>query len=89
MNKTIHFFVSGRVQGVFFRAETKRRAEQDGITGWVRNLMDGRVEGTASGEETQIKQFSAWLHQGPAYARVDGVSIEELKYQEFPNFRVK
>lgn len=89
MNKTIHFFVSGRVQGVFFRAETRRRADQDGITGWVRNLKDGRVEGTASGDETQIKLFSDWLREGPAYARVERVEIEELDYQEFPDFRVR
>lgn len=89
MNKTIHFFVSGRVQGVFFRAETRRRAEQDGITGWVRNLRDGRVEGTASGEETQLRQFSTWLQHGPAYARVERVDVEELEFQEFPDFRVR
>lgn len=89
MNKTIHFLVSGRVQGVFFRAETRRRADLGGITGWVRNLMDGRVEGTASGEETQIESFKAWLHEGPAYARVDDVSIEELEYEEFDKFRVR
>ena len=89
MNKTIHFFVSGRVQGVFFRAETRRRADQDGITGWVRNLRDGRVEGTASGDETRLELFKAWLKQGPAYARVDDVFVEEVEYQEFDEFRVR
>jgi acylphosphatase len=89
MNKTIHFFVSGRVQGVFFRMRTKQQADQQGITGWVKNLMDGRVEGIASAEQMQLQRFSAWLHEGPEYARVDRVEIEELEYQDFPDFSVR
>lgn len=89
MHKTIHFFVSGRVQGVFFRMRTKQQADQLGITGWVRNLMDGRVEGAASGDHSQLQRFQTWLHQGPEYARVDGVDIEELEYQDFDGFQVR
>lgn len=89
MNKTIHFYVTGRVQGVFFRMRTKQHADLLGITGWVRNLNDGRVEGSASGDQKELEQFSAWLHEGPEYARVDGVDVEEREYQEFSDFRVK
>ena len=89
MNKTIHFYVSGRVQGVFFRMRARQQAEQLGVTGWVRNLMDGRVEGTASGDSSQLQHFREWLHRGPEYARVEAVEVEELDYEEFPDFRVR
>jgi len=89
MNKTIHFFISGRVQGVFFRMRTKQQAELLGITGWVRNLTDGRVEGSASGDPKQLDRFSAWLHEGPEYARVERVEIEEVEHHEFTDFRVR
>ena len=89
MNKSIHFFVSGRVQGVFFRMRTKHRADGLGLTGWVRNLPDGRVEGIASGAESKLSEFTRWLHEGPEYARVDDVAIQELESQDFPGFRVR
>ena len=89
MNKTIHFYVTGRVQGVFFRMRTRQQAQQLGITGWVRNLADGRVEGTASGNPEELERFSSWLHEGPEYARVEGVVVEEMEYREFPDFTVK
>jgi len=89
MNKTIQFSVSGRVQGVFFRMRTKQQADQLGITGWVRNLPDGRVEGNASGDPKALEHFSVWLHEGPEYARVDEVEIEEVEFQVFDEFRVR
>lgn len=89
MNKTIRFTVSGRVQGVFFRVRTRQQAQQLGITGWVRNREDGRVEGMASGAAGELDRFHAWLHQGPEYARVEDVEIEELECQEFPDFQIR
>ena len=89
MSKTIHFYVTGRVQGVFFRMRTRQQAQQLGITGWVRNLADGRVEGTASGNPEELERFSSWLHEGPEYARVKRVDLEEMEYQEFDEFRVR
>ena len=89
MSKTIHFYVTGRVQGVFFRMRARQQAQQLGIRGWVRNLADGRVEGTASGDPDELERFSAWLQQGPEYARVDEVEIEDVEFQEFPDFRVR
>lgn len=68
--------ISGRVQGVFFRASTRDAAVQIGVGGWVRNLSDGRVEAWIQGDDHQVGQLVAWCRQGPEYARVD--EIEEL-----------
>ena len=89
MKKTMHCFVSGRVQGVCFRMETREQAQLFGLTGWVRNLPDGRVEVMASGEETQLKQLRDWLKQGPDLARVLNVEYEELEHQEFDGFTIR
>ncbi len=67
------FFISGRVQGVFFRASTRAEAEQLGVTGWVRNLTDGRVEVLARADEAVLDALAAWLQHGPANARVTDV----------------
>ena len=67
------FVVTGRVQGVGFRAATQRQARTLGLTGWVRNRNDGCVEGAAFGPRAQLDQFIAWLHDGPPVARVESV----------------
>ena len=89
MNKTIHFVVSGRVQGVFFRASTREQAQQLALTGWVRNLPDGNVEGMASGEAEQLTRFQAWLRQGPKMAAVSGLDVNEVEQQSFTGFVIK
>lgn len=89
MKISIHFLVSGRVQGVCFRMYTRQQALQHGLTGWVRNLPDGRVEGMASGETDGIKALQQWLAQGPDLARVTNVDVEEMEYQEFDAFTVR
>jgi acylphosphatase len=89
VKKTIHCHVSGRVQGVFFRAHTREQAQLFGVTGWVRNLPDGRVEVMASGEEAQIQHLQAWLKRGPAHAQVLRLEVEELEYQPFDDFSVR
>jgi acylphosphatase len=60
-----------------------------GVTGWVRNLPDGRVEVTASGEEAQIKHLQEWLQRGPEHARVLKLEVEELEFQTFENFSIR
>lgn len=80
--KTVHFLVSGRVQGVFFRRATKQQADMHGLGGWVRNLRDGRVEGMASGEPRRVDDFVNWLHRGPDMARVLKVEVEEADGEE-------
>ncbi len=67
------FFVSGRVQGVGFRAAARRCALEIGLEGYVRNLADGRVEAFAQGMPTDIEAFARWLQDGPPFARVDDV----------------
>lgn len=72
------FVVSGKVQGVFFRASTARTAEQLGLRGHAHNLPDGRVEVLAVGTATALEALAAWLRQGPPRAKVTAVAAEEL-----------
>ena len=67
------FLVSGKVQGVFFRASTRERALDLGLSGRATNLPDGRVEVVAEGPAEALDALEAWLHEGPSAARVDGV----------------
>lgn len=72
------FLVSGKVQGVFFRASTARQAEQLQVRGWAKNLPDGRVEVLALGGLVAVGDLAEWLRQGPPRARVDAVEVSEL-----------
>jgi acylphosphatase len=88
--KRLHVFISGRVQGVFFRAETQRTAKGFNLTGWVRNIADGRVEALFEGEDTNVDKMIAWCHIGPPSARVEEVLTEEKPYiGEFRDFSIK
>lgn len=78
--KAFHAVVRGEVQGVGFRMSAILRAEQLGLTGWVRNTEDGSVEVWAEGEAEALERFLAWLHMGPSSARVD----EVMKTDELP-----
>ncbi|MBT7951986.1 MAG: acylphosphatase [Gammaproteobacteria bacterium] len=89
MNKSIRFLVSGRVQGVFFRASTKAQADKLELSGWVRNCENDEVEGVASGTEQQLGIFIAWLQQGPKMAKVDKLEIEDCDFQVFSSFDVR
>jgi acylphosphatase len=83
------FLVSGRVQGVFFRASTRTEAERLGIAGVARNLADGRVEVIASGTDASLDALEAWLRQGPPSARVDAVVREALADRAMDGFRTE
>ncbi len=72
------FLVSGKVQGVFYRASTARVAEQLQLRGWAKNLADGRVEVLALGSPAAVERLGEWLRQGPPRARVDAVEMSEL-----------
>ena len=86
----IHATVSGRVQGVFYRDSTCQKAEQLGLTGWVRNLPDGRVELVAQGPGAALNALQAWLWQGPQLADVSVVEVEALDgVQSYSDFRVR
>jgi len=69
-------FVSGRVQGVFYRATCVRKAESLGLTGFARNLSDGRVEVVACGEDAAVNEFVAWLWEGSPASKVTDVATE-------------
>ena len=88
--KRIHIFVTGRVQGVFFRQSTKVMAIKNNVNGWVRNLDDGQVEIVAEGEESNIYSLTNWCKTGPANSRVDEFKLsEEAPTGEFENFEVR
>jgi len=92
MNKKVrtHIFVSGKVQGVFFRDSTRRIAEELGIFGWVKNLNDSRVEAVLEGEKEVIEKLIKWAKKGPTFSRVDEIKIEWEEYkEEFKNFEIR
>jgi acylphosphatase len=84
----VRVFADGRVQGVAYRYFAERCAAALGITGWVRNLPDGRVEVLAEGRGERIELFLDKLREGPRLARVDGLDVvREAATGEFPDFR--
>ncbi len=80
---------SGRVQGVFFRATTQEEAERLGLSGWVRNLRDGRVEAEFQGPAEAVEQMLAFMRQGPGYAQVSDLEVEELQPSDQSGFHVR
>ena len=76
----MHLKISGRVQGVAFRAYTQREARELGLNGWVRNLPDGTVELIAEGEEADLKNLETWCHDGPPSASVNHVETQWLDF---------
>ena len=85
----VHLLVSGKVQGVFFRQALKVVAKKNNVSGWVRNLKDGRVEAVFEGDSKSISSAIEWTRVGPANSRVDDIEIinEEFK-NEFSTFEV-
>jgi len=89
MNARVHLLISGEVQGVFFRANTRRVAKEIGVTGWVRNLPNGMVEVVAEGRKPQLDRLIEFCRKGPEGAKVDDVVIEWEKYKgEFKDFQI-
>ncbi len=80
--KQMHFTVHGKVQGVWFRAWTQDLAKEMGVTGWVRNMTDGNVEGTAMGDDDLLVRFLDRLHDGPPLARVTKVDTTESEVDD-------
>ncbi len=74
-----HIFVSGHVQGVYYRATTRDTAQEVGVDGWVKNLQDGRVEAVFEGDEAEVERMIEWCHEGSARADVDEI---EVSYEE-------
>jgi acylphosphatase len=84
-----HVHIDGRVQGVCFRMDTRRAAVERNVTGWVRNLPDGRVEAVFEGEESDVRSAIGWCEAGPPLARVTKVAVEWEPYTgDFDSFQI-
>jgi acylphosphatase len=85
----VRLIVHGRVQGVWFRDSTRRQAVRLGVTGWVKNRADGKVEVLAEGSEEEVNQLVAWCHHGPSAAKVTRVEeTREVWQGEFDSFDI-
>ena len=90
MADRLHVYVSGRVQGVFFRASVLQQAQTLGLTGWVRNAPDGRVEAEFEGEKELLERMLCWCGQGPPLARVTEMEISwEQGDKQYNSFRCR
>ena len=86
----VHMYVSGRVQGVFYRSNTRREALNLGLIGWVRNLPDSRVEAVVEGEEDKVERLIRWCREGPAFAIVRGMEVvREPATGDFETFSIR
>lgn len=85
---TVHLVISGKVQGVFFRATAKDVADEIGITGWVKNTAEGDVEIKATGNHDQLQKFIEWCKVGPRRAIVTNVSVTNIDEEHFKKFNV-
>ena len=86
----VHLYISGRVQGVYYRGNAMQEAKRLGLTGWVRNLPDRRVEAVAEGEEEGVEEFIRWCRKGPPLAMVRGVEIRrEPPTEWFETFEIR
>jgi acylphosphatase len=88
-NIRLRITISGRVQGVWFRESTRRKATALGVFGWVKNRRDGTVEALVEGPEDQVKKLASWCHRGPPGAEVSRVQETPEKWQgEFSSFDI-
>ena len=87
--KCIHLIVSGRVQGVFFRDNTRRKAIELELKGYVKNIPDGNVEVVAEGNEDKIKELIEFIKKGPGIASVKGVQIKHKEPEKFKGFEIR
>ena len=85
MSEVRHLIITGRVQGVWYRASMAREAERLGVTGWVRNRNDGSVEAMVAGSDEQVAAIMNWARRGPPAAQVEHVAVE-IGSGEFSGF---
>lgn len=86
--KQVKLRITGRVQGVFYRASTREKAQQLGIKGWVKNESDGTVSAVGQGPDAKLQQWIAWCGEGPSEARVESVEVEEQPITAFQQFAI-
>ena len=84
-----HVFVSGRVQGVYYRASTRDAARERGVDGWVKNLDDGRVEAVFEGDEERVEAMCEWCETGSRAAEVDSVDVTMEAPESLDGFEVR
>jgi len=90
MKARAHIYVSGQVQGVWFRSCTQEMAERMGVCGWVRNLPDGRVEAVFEGDKDEVEVMVDFCRRGPPGAQVDDVEVKWEPYKgEFSGFGIR
>ena len=87
--KCTHLIVSGRVQGVYFRANVKNKATQLGLKGYAKNLESGDVEVVAEGNEEKVKDLVDFIKKGPGIASVTGIQVKHKEPENFKNFEVR
>lgn len=87
--KTLRIVIKGKVQGIFFRANTKKAADKLSITGYVKNLSNGDVEILAQGEEKSLKKFLEFCKKGPENAKVESIETKEINLNKTNNFGIK
>ncbi len=80
MKIQVHAVISGQVQGVWYRASTKEKAEELGLTGWVKNIAHGNVEAVFEGEESSVNEMIGWCRKGPPLALVTDVKITRKQF---------
>ena len=85
----VHLFVQGRVQGVFYRAKTQKKAEALGLVGWVRNCSDGSVEIHAEGDKAKLEELITWCRRGPALASVSNVDLSWVEAEGLGAFDIR
>ena len=89
MTEAIHIIVHGRVQGVWFRAGTKERADELGLFGWVKNQSEGTVEIHAEGKKLQLENFILWCRKGTPAANVTSLDLNLTSLQNFRSFEIR
>ena len=86
--KTLHLLIEGKVQGVFYRASARKKAEELKITGWVKNTKEGNVEIVCQAGEAVLQQFINWCKQGPPGAKVEHIKVTETAAAQFGDFTI-
>lgn len=89
MRAAMHFWVTGKVQGVYFRASAKAKAQALGLTGWIKNLNDGQVEGVACGEPAALEALKGWLAVGPELAQVTHLEVKPTAPEDWLSFSIE
>ncbi|MFH1151886.1 MAG: acylphosphatase [Nanoarchaeota archaeon] len=88
MKKSVRLYITGSVQGIFFRAFVKENAERHNVKGFVRNLEDGRVETFLEGNVDDVNKMIELCEKGPRHAQIRNVEIKPEKFQDFKNFKM-